>query len=79
MSALEASARNGFPTRFGEYLNDISARQGTEPSAAEKLQSLIQDCGVSPNQLTELLNDLPPRKVTDQLVDYYFDSLYVLI
>ncbi|TDL29590.1 hypothetical protein BD410DRAFT_780039 [Rickenella mellea] len=52
-----------------------SVRIGTEPTAADKLKSLVQDCGVSPHKLSELINELPPRGVSDALVDYYFKSI----
>ncbi|CAA7259812.1 unnamed protein product [Cyclocybe aegerita] len=46
-----------------------------EPSAADNLKSLVQECGVSPHKISELLQELPPVRVTDVLIDYYFTSL----
>lgn len=46
-----------------------------DTSAAEKFKSLVQDCGVSPHKVSELLQDLPSRKHCDALVDYYFTSI----
>lgn len=54
-----------------------SVRQGAEPTAADNLQSLVQDCGVSPHKLTELIKELPPMQTSDVLVDYYFKSMCV--
>jgi hypothetical protein len=48
-----------------------------DTSAAEKFKSLVQDCGVSPHKVSELLQDLPSRKHSDALVDYYFTSMCV--
>ncbi len=48
-----------------------------EPSAAENLKSLVQDCGVSPHKLSELLQELPPQRFSDVLIDYYFSQMYV--
>lgn len=46
-------------------------------SAAERLKSLIQDCGVSPHKMSELIQELPPKRITDALVDHYFSNLWV--
>jgi len=48
-----------------------------EPSAAENLKSLVQECGVSPHKISELLQELPPVRHSDVLIDYYFTSMYV--
>jgi len=34
-----------------------------EPSAVDDLKSLIQECGVSPPKISELLQELPPQRV----------------
>ncbi|KAG8902432.1 hypothetical protein FRB99_004495, partial [Tulasnella sp. 403] len=41
----------------------------------DKLKSLIQDCGVPPHKLSELVQDLPPRSLSDVLIDFYFTSV----
>ncbi|KAJ3570396.1 hypothetical protein NP233_g4431 [Leucocoprinus birnbaumii] len=46
-----------------------------EPSAADNLKSLVQECGVSPHKISELLQELPPQRVSDVLVNYYFTSI----
>jgi hypothetical protein len=46
-----------------------------EPSAADNLKSLVQECGVSPHKISELLQELPPSRSSDVLVDYYFSSM----
>jgi hypothetical protein len=46
-----------------------------EPSAADNLKSLVQECGVSPHKISELLQELPPTGSSDVLVDYYFNSM----
>lgn len=61
-----------------EALHIINAvTQDLEPSAADKLKSLVQDCGVSPHKLAELLQELPPARLSDVLLDYYFTVLCV--
>lgn len=46
-----------------------------EPSAADNLQLLVQDCGVSPHQISELLQELPPQRMIEGLIDFYFRSI----
>ncbi|KAF9453082.1 hypothetical protein P691DRAFT_802459 [Macrolepiota fuliginosa MF-IS2] len=46
-----------------------------EPSAADNLKSLVQECGVSPHKISELLQELPPQRVSDVLINYYFTSI----
>lgn len=46
-----------------------------EPSAADNLKSLVQECGVSPHKISELLQELPPTRLSDVLIDYYFRSM----
>jgi hypothetical protein len=48
-----------------------------EPSAADNLKSLVQECGVSPHKISELLQELPPVQTSDALIDYYFSSMCV--
>ncbi|KAG8856771.1 hypothetical protein FRB96_006274 [Tulasnella sp. 330] len=38
----------------------------------DKLKSLIQECGVSPHKLFELVQELPPKSLSDVLINYYF-------
>jgi hypothetical protein len=55
----------------------IPVEDDAESSAADNMKSLIQECGVSPHKISELLQELPPQRLSDVLVDYYFTSLYV--
>ena len=48
---------------------------GGEHSAADQLNALIQDCGVSPHKIAELLQELPPKNLMKDLIDYYFDRM----
>jgi hypothetical protein len=52
-----------------------SVRQDAEPTAADNLKTLIQDCGVAPHKITELVQELPPRRLADVLIDFYFTSM----
>ena len=52
-----------------------SVPQDAEPTAADNLKTLIQDCGVAPHKITELVQELPPRRLADVLVDFYFASM----
>ncbi|KAF7775966.1 transcriptional regulator family: Fungal Specific TF [Agaricus bisporus var. burnettii] len=52
-----------------------SIEEDLEPSAADNLKSLVQECGVSPHKISELLQELPPLRVSDVLVNYYFTSI----
>ncbi|KAH9938163.1 uncharacterized protein B0H18DRAFT_949598 [Fomitopsis serialis] len=44
-------------------------------NAADKLKLLISDYGFSPTRVPELINELPPRHLSDRLVDYYFSAI----
>ena len=55
----------------------IAVGDDSESSAADNMKSLIQECGVSPHKMSELLQELPPQRVSDVLLDYYFTTLYV--
>ncbi|KAG8739257.1 hypothetical protein FRC12_016389 [Ceratobasidium sp. 428] len=46
-----------------------------QPTPAEKMKSLVQDCGVPPHKLAELVQDLPPKSVSDTLVNFYFTHI----
>ncbi|KAJ7179088.1 fungal-specific transcription factor domain-containing protein [Mycena filopes] len=48
---------------------------GLEPSAADNLKTLVQECGVSPHKVAELLSELPPTRTSSVLVDYYFQTV----
>ncbi len=52
-----------------------SLLQKTEPTAADTLQSLIRDCGLSENKPSELLEELPDKHYTEILIDHYFHSV----
>jgi len=52
-----------------------SVRQDSEPTAADNLKTLIQDCGVSPHKITELVHELPPQRFANVLIDFYFASI----
>ncbi|KAH9482704.1 putative transcriptional regulatory protein C1F7.11c [Psilocybe cubensis] len=47
----------------------------SEPSAADNLKSLVQECGVSPHKIAELLQELPIPSTSDILVDFYFSTI----
>lgn len=51
--------------------------QAWEPSAADNLNTLIKDCGVSQQTLSDSLQELPPQPFCDVLVDFYFSSMLV--
>jgi hypothetical protein len=50
-----------------------------EQAAVENLQWLMQECGVTPNKILELLQELPDPKFSDVLVDFYFSSMYATL
>ena len=52
-----------------------SVPQDADPTAADNLKTLIQDCGVAPHKITELVQELPPRRFADALIDFYFASV----
>ncbi|KAF6762269.1 hypothetical protein DFP72DRAFT_987584 [Ephemerocybe angulata] len=52
-----------------------SGEDDMEPSAADNLKSLVQECGVSPHKISELLQELPPQRLSDVLIDYYFTAI----
>ncbi|CAE6470126.1 unnamed protein product [Rhizoctonia solani] len=67
---LEQLQHNGISTGRPVTLDDIQ-----QPTAAEKLKSLVQDYGVPPQKLAELVQDLPPKSIADTLVDFYFTHI----
>lgn len=50
-----------------------------EQSPADKLKALIQECGVAPHKISELMHELPPRSLADKLVDFYFHAMYAFV
>lgn len=56
-----------------------AVQNGLEPSAADNLKTLVQECGVSPHKVAELFQELPPTRTSAVLVDYYFQTMYVRI
>ncbi|CDO75575.1 hypothetical protein BN946_scf184858.g15 [Trametes cinnabarina] len=46
-----------------------------EQTAMERLQRLIRDCGYSSERLQTMYDELPPRKLRDELIDYYFTTI----
>jgi hypothetical protein len=52
-----------------------SVRQDTEPTPADNLKALIQDCGVAPHKITELVQELPPQRLSTVLIDFYFTAM----
>ncbi|KZP33000.1 hypothetical protein FIBSPDRAFT_811926 [Athelia psychrophila] len=69
----DSHAPGSHATETLHIINAVS--QDLEPSATDKLKSLVQDCGVSPHKLAELLQELPPTRLSDVLLDYYFTVL----
>jgi hypothetical protein len=52
-----------------------SVLQDAEPTAANNLKTLIQDCGISPHKITELVQELPLQRFADVLIEFYFASM----
>ncbi|KAI5124904.1 hypothetical protein M0805_007332 [Coniferiporia weirii] len=73
-SASRPSVPENMPL-MGESEPESSMLQNAEPTAADLLQSLIRDCGLSENKLDELLQELPRKELTDLLIDYYFKNM----
>lgn len=46
-----------------------------ESSAADKFKTLVQECGLPPHKISELMGELPPSRVSDVLIDYYFATI----
>jgi hypothetical protein len=55
----------------------LNMHQAFERSAADNMKHLVQDYGVSPHKIAELLHELPPPRFSAALVDFYFSSMYV--
>lgn len=45
--------------------------------ATERLQRLMRDCGFGTDRLQSMYDDLPSRKMRDDLVNHYFSTMYV--
>ncbi|KAI0692567.1 fungal-specific transcription factor domain-containing protein [Cytidiella melzeri] len=55
------------------FKNDVNTLLApSDSSPADNLKALVQECGVSPHKISELLHELPARSLTDKLVDLYF-------
>ncbi|KAF7301717.1 Zn(2)-C6 fungal-type domain-containing protein [Mycena indigotica] len=61
------------PPPSNTFLDAVQA--GLEPTAADNLKTLVQECGVSPHKVAELLQELPPTRMSTVLVDYYFHTV----
>ena len=71
-SAIDSSfTTNGRLLSFAAQSTGV----GGEHSASDKLNALIQDCGVSPHKIAELIQELPPKNLMNDLIDYYFDHM----
>jgi hypothetical protein len=46
---------------------------------ADNLKALVQECGVAPHKISELLHELPPRPLAEKLVDLYFTGRCVAL
>ncbi len=47
------------------------------PSTDDNVHTLLQNLGFSPHKIAELLDELPPSRTADVLVDFYFSTMYV--
>ncbi|KAI3612336.1 nucleus protein [Moniliophthora roreri] len=66
------------PEQAHSLHSDIDKPKGIdplEPSAADNLKTLVQECGVSPHKIPELLQELPPLRTSDVLINYYFSAI----
>ncbi|KAJ3736301.1 fungal-specific transcription factor domain-containing protein [Lentinula guzmanii] len=75
-SVLEQLQNAVMPPKEASHNNTIhSVVPVLEPSAADNLKTLVQECGVSPHKIPEILQELPPLRTSDALINYYFTSL----
>lgn len=72
-SSAHRATENGHYT--GDNDPDSPLLQKAEPTAADLLQSLIRDCGLSETAMQDLLEELPPGPQTDVLINHYFKCL----
>lgn len=47
----------------------------SETTAADNLKNLVEECGVSPHKIAELLGELPTLRITQVLIDHYFQAV----
>ncbi|PCH41032.1 hypothetical protein WOLCODRAFT_137143 [Wolfiporia cocos MD-104 SS10] len=57
------------------FNSDTKLLSSLEPSAADRMKTLITDYGFSPTKVPELVNQIPPRHLSNGLVDYYFSAI----
>lgn len=77
LAAIDGPATNGDPqSADGHPIPPLD--DDLEPSAVDNFKSLVQECGVSPHKISELLRELPPQGVSDVLINYYFTSMCVI-
>lgn len=62
------------PDIFQEDTKPLLPSSVTTP--AENLKALVQECGVAPHKISELLHELPPRPLAERLVDLYFTGRF---
>lgn len=86
LSHMVESPRSGEPDTHGKALSidqlppDIfqedtkSLLPMSVSTPAENLKALVQECGVAPHKISELLHELPPRNLAEKLVDLYFTA-----
>ncbi|TFK75857.1 hypothetical protein BDN72DRAFT_954408 [Pluteus cervinus] len=72
---LRKTDRSGVQTSTPSKALLDTVGDDAEPSAADNLKFLMQECGVSPLGITELLQELPSQRNSDILIDYYFSSV----
>jgi hypothetical protein len=58
-------------------IESVQQLEDSEPSAADNLNSLVQECGLPPHKISELLQELPPQRFSEVLIDHYFNAMYV--
>lgn len=74
----DSKVRSGAGSSSDPIVNGFkldSSVDSFESVAADNMKSLVQECGVSPHKFSELLQELPPSRVSDVLIDYYFNSI----
>lgn len=77
MQSLEASQENGLVQQPSNAFDPMA--HAWEPSAADNLNTLIKDCGVSQQSLADILQELPQQAFCDSLIDFYFTSMCVTL
>jgi hypothetical protein len=58
-----------------QTLEGPSSSLDLERTPADNLKNLVLECGVSPQLVSELLQELPPQRMSDVLIEYYFTSM----